>query len=315
MFFSARSLLAAAAALFAVVLLLHELDSTRGIANRSGSGEELRAALAVEAAAAPTLSPGQYAALRGALQALLAEQSGVRWGCDCTTAAARAATARATSLLPVPLTHVTGPEGYGRTGFERRIEIVQWLAGPLGYSGAGVELGVKQGEFAESVLDAWPACAAYTLVDPWIHQESYTDVANVADGKHSEFMAEALKRTARFGGKVRVMRNFSFQAAAAFDDCSLDYVYVDAVHDYEGARRDLQDWWPKLRPGGIMAGHDYLDQINVAGVFCVQTAVDRFAAAVNRPVYMTNGYPSVDGAGLSATTRGVLEWRSFVMIK
>ena len=33
---------------------------------------------------------------------------------------------------------------------------------------------------------------------------------------------------------------------------------VDAVHDYQGALIDMCDWWPKLKPGGVMAGHDYL---------------------------------------------------------
>jgi predicted O-methyltransferase YrrM len=157
--------------------------------------------------------------------------------------------------------------------------------------------------------------SAYYLVDPWVHQASYADVANVPDKKHDEFMAEALKRTAKFGAKVHALRKFSFDAVADFDDCSLDFVYVDAVHDYEGALRDIVDWWPKLKPGGVIAGHDYLDQINVAGVFGVHTAVNRFAAAAGRPVYQTNGYPSVDGDGNAASKRGVLEWRSFVMIK
>ena len=72
-----------------------------------------------------------------------------------------------------------------------------------------------------------------------------------------------------------------------FDDCSLDFVYVDAVHDYHGvsetpycdlqldygltdppfctpalqALADMIDWWPKLAYGGVMAGHDYWDGI------------------------------------------------------
>ena len=316
-----RALALGTAALILVLLLLQRLV-LRGDEPREPTVGGASRAWGAEASA---FSPAQHAALRGVVQALLAESAvarsvggpAVRWGCNRTAPAALAATARATSLLPIPPTHVTGPEGYGRTGFERRLDVVAWLAGVLGYSGAGVELGVKQGEFAEQVLNAWPACSAYTLVDPWRHQASYADVANVADAKHSEFMTEALQRTARFGSKVRVLRKMSFEAVADFadGDCSLDFVYVDAVHDYEGALRDLVDWWPKLRPGGIMAGHDYLDGINVAGVFGVQTAVDRFAAAVDRPVYMTNGYPSVDGAGKAATERGVLEWRSFVLIK
>jgi hypothetical protein len=46
-------------------------------------------------------------------------------------------------------------------------------------------------------------------------------------------------------------------------DASLDYVYVDARHDYCGVKEDLEAWWPKLRRGGILAGHDYLDAAEV----------------------------------------------------
>ena len=34
--------------------------------------------------------------------------------------------------------------------------------------------------------------------------------------------------------------------------------YIDARHDYCGCSEDIQNWWPKVKPGGIMAGHDYV---------------------------------------------------------
>ena len=37
-------------------------------------------------------------------------------------------------------------------------------------------------------------------------------------------------------------------------------MYVDALHDRVGVLRDLEAWWPKLRAGGVMAGHDYMTQ-------------------------------------------------------
>eukprot|EP00758_Cryptobia_borreli_P017336 Tbor_TRINITY_DN6182_c4_g1::TRINITY_DN6182_c4_g1_i11::g.22020::m.22020 len=37
-----------------------------------------------------------------------------------------------------------------------------------------------------------------------------------------------------------------------------DYIYVDARHDYKGVLDDISQWWPKLKKGGIMAGHDYV---------------------------------------------------------
>ena len=57
---------------------------------------------------------------------------------------------------------------------------------------------------------------------------------------------------------------------------SLDFVYVDANHSYQGALEDMLAWFPKIRPGGLFAGHDYLDGTLPAGEFGVKSAVRTF---------------------------------------
>lgn len=49
----------------------------------------------------------------------------------------------------------------------------------------------------------------------------------------------------------------SEQAAPMFPDASFDFIFIDADHSYEAVRDDIQRWWPKLKPGGTMAFHDY----------------------------------------------------------
>jgi predicted O-methyltransferase YrrM len=49
----------------------------------------------------------------------------------------------------------------------------------------------------------------------------------------------------------------SLEAAQLFKDGSLDAVYIDADHSYPSAREDILTWKPKVRPGGILSGHDY----------------------------------------------------------
>ncbi len=49
----------------------------------------------------------------------------------------------------------------------------------------------------------------------------------------------------------------SVGAAAIFADASVDFVFLDANHSYESVVNDLRAWWPKIRPGGMLAGHDY----------------------------------------------------------
>jgi hypothetical protein len=49
----------------------------------------------------------------------------------------------------------------------------------------------------------------------------------------------------------------SIRAATLFTNSSLDFVFIDANHSYEAVLSDLHAWWPKIRPGGLLAGHDY----------------------------------------------------------
>jgi hypothetical protein len=56
-------------------------------------------------------------------------------------------------------------------------------------------------------------------------------------------------------GVVRVQP--STEAARDYDDWSLDFVFIDAAHDYESVKNDIQAWKPKVKRGGILAGHDY----------------------------------------------------------
>jgi predicted O-methyltransferase YrrM len=49
----------------------------------------------------------------------------------------------------------------------------------------------------------------------------------------------------------------SAASAQMFDDESVDFCFVDASHVAEDAQRDIEAWWPKIKPGGIIGGHDY----------------------------------------------------------
>ena len=49
----------------------------------------------------------------------------------------------------------------------------------------------------------------------------------------------------------------SISASKRFKDKSLEFVFIDAAHDYESVKRDILTWLPKIKPGGVLAGHDY----------------------------------------------------------
>lgn len=147
-------------------------------------------------------------------------------------------------------------------------------------TGRGAEIGVKEGEFSEVLLDRWRG-RELVSIDPWTAADpgEYVDVANVEQAEHDRYHAAARARLARFGERSTIWRATSAEGARRTGDASLDFAYVDARHDYESVLEDLALWLPKVRPGGILAGHDYVDGDLPDGVFGVRSAVDDFFGA------------------------------------
>jgi len=148
-----------------------------------------------------------------------------------------------------------------------------------------VELGVQAGMYADLILSTAPGLQHYVGIDPWIPQprERYRDVANdISLSEHEANMHSALRRLdyhhrPDHKRTVTLLRKTSVDAARLFKNCSIDVVYVDGRHDYAGVLQDIEEWWPKLRPGGMLAGHDYMTGVAARSVFGVRAAVDKFA--------------------------------------
>ncbi len=73
------------------------------------------------------------------------------------------------------------------------------------------------------------------------------------------------------------MQMTSLEAAPKFEDESIDFIFIDANHDYEYVRDDINAWWPKLKTGGIMCGHDY--SVDFKGV--KKAVIERFPVHSN----------------------------------
>ena len=58
-------------------------------------------------------------------------------------------------------------------------------------------------------------------------------------------------------GWFNPIRKLSVEAANLYPDNSIDFVFIDACHDYECVLADIRAWYPKVRPTGYIAGHDY----------------------------------------------------------
>lgn len=110
------------------------------------------------------------------------------------------------------------------------------------------EVGVAEGEFSREILDVMKPTRLH-LVDLW-HPDS---------SRYAESMRPALDRTRCEidAGIVEVHRGLSWEQLAKLEDDSLDWVYLDAAHDYDSVSKDLSAVLPKMRDAGIICGHDY----------------------------------------------------------
>jgi len=159
------------------------------------------------------------------------------------------------------------------------------LLNSLDLVGVGVEVGSCQGEFADTILKNWNGQKLW-LVDAWRHfQTNIEDINNSDHNKQLEALIHCFIKMYPYGSRVGIIRDLSVVGAKLFDDHSLDFVYIDAAHDYESVIQDLISWFPKVKKGGVLAGHDYtfhtviFEQNGgyINGVFEVKPAVDEFA--------------------------------------
>ncbi len=63
-----------------------------------------------------------------------------------------------------------------------------------------------------------------------------------------------------FGDRIQLIISDSIAAARLFSEASLDWVHLDARHDYASVKADLEAWLPKIKPGGWLSGDDYDEQ-------------------------------------------------------
>lgn len=138
----------------------------------------------------------------------------------------------------------------------------------LGLNGTAVEVGVAEGHYSRTFLELWSG--KYVMVDRWCQVEGYDDVMNGPDAEHEARYRQALSVAKDYADRCSIYRMDSARAASKFEDRSLDFVYIDGDHSYEGCKRDIIAWAPKIRHGGILAGHDYYDKDS----FRVRSAVN-----------------------------------------
>ena len=118
----------------------------------------------------------------------------------------------------------------------------------------GAEIGVGGGVFSEMICQRNPGVKLF-CVDAWEVYEGYDDFL-IPEYLEDDYK-RAILRLAPY--KVNIIRKYSMDAVQDFADGSLDFVYIDGNHKSPYIVDDIREWSPKVRSGGIVSGHDYVD--------------------------------------------------------
>jgi hypothetical protein len=168
--------------------------------------------------------------------------------------------------------------------FDTRIDMIRSIV-PSGSVCA--EIGVFEGTFSKQIYEALRPSRLY-LIDLF---EGHCDSGN-EDGNNVVIrnLSDAYVRLLsemRSNPKVQLLKGRSADILASFPDNSLDMIYIDGDHSYEGCAKDLAVSYAKVRNGGWILGHDY--EMNMAKArnyyhFGVKQAVDEFCARMNQTI-------------------------------
>lgn len=126
----------------------------------------------------------------------------------------------------------------------------------------GAEIGVERGLYSEVLCKANPKLQLY-CIDPWITYHEYRDY--VTQSKLDRVYEEAITRLKPY--RAKIIRDFSENAYKEFADGGLDFIYIDGNHDALHVLQDITFWTPKVKKGGIIAGHDFVRYKGEYGLF------------------------------------------------
>lgn len=147
------------------------------------------------------------------------------------------------------------------------------------------EVGVRDGGFfkyllsPESVKHAW-------AIDIW---DNFLTASQNDIGRPVEKVAESYRCFSdayRHDKRVVILKQDS---ATAFEKLpfDMDFIYLDADHTYNAIKQDLNNFWGRLRKGGVLAGHDYENYYFRGLEMGVKTAVDEFVKDNNLKLHVT----------------------------
>ena len=151
--------------------------------------------------------------------------------------------------------------------FAHFVEIGTWKGRSAAYMGVEIINSGKNIKF--DCVDTWEGSEEH------INPNSYAFNLQILEDKNWLFN-EFTKNILPIRHIINPIRKPSLEAVHQYGDRSLDFVFIDAAHDYFNVKNDILAWYPKVKKGGFIGGHDYAG--NFPGV---NQAVDEVFGLVN----------------------------------
>ena len=141
------------------------------------------------------------------------------------------------------------------------------------------EIGIAEGRFSLDMMK-WGMEKLY-LVDLWRHVEGMRAELGDPAWDHDAKYRDCMDKVRPYMERIVVLRGWAHEMAEKIPDESLGMFYEDATHEDEWVSKNLRAYYPKLVPGGLVAGHDYMNP-----GLTVKAAVDRFADELGVEVHV-----------------------------
>lgn len=144
----------------------------------------------------------------------------------------------------------------------------------------GVEIGVHQGN---NIVNYCKEGLEIYGIDPWVpYTEHFLDSRrDTATNRTIRALYRRARRQTEAYPNCKLIEKTSIEALEDFEDNSLDFIYIDGDHRFDHIAIDLIRWSYKIKKGGVIAGHDYLDVGGYRGTLHVGPVVDAFVEATD----------------------------------